>query len=230
MSDVQQIKNEWGLRERLSSATGLVFGLLQIFELFLRSASEIVPSGNSPSEIASYFSRYLEPMTIYFWIVFIAIPFQIWFFTTLYVYFRRIEKNSIWPLAGIVSAIVGIAIGLFANLSFGALALIEDTVSDPVMLKVLWAFQRLGGYVSGLLASIILAGFGLEMIRIKSGWRIIGIASLAAAVFQFVAWLMLIPVKGAMSPLASSILIVFIAWVFIVSARLVFGPGIKVQS
>ncbi len=230
MSDNQQAKATWGVTERLSSATGIVFASILSFGLFLAFTSGLRPSGNSPSEIASYFSRHLYEFTLYLWLGLVALPLQAWFYATLYGCFKKNDKGSIWPVIGLVSAIICIAVSFVSNLNWGVLALVDDTVGDPVMLKVLWRLYNLSGFASFLVSSIIMAGFGIEMVRIKSGWWVIGIASLVAGAYEAVAWLMLVPTKGAASPLADSTAAVFISWVLLVSLRLAFGPGTKAKE
>lgn len=225
--EVEELKKEWDTWERLSSATGIIFGLLLLVGLALEINTGFPPTGDSAAEIALYFSSNQFAFKIYLWTALATIPFQIWFFATLFVSLRRVDKNSIWPLIGLISAIIGNSASFNVNIIWGALTWYGNTISDSSLLLVLWTMYHLGGFTLGLFSSIILLGFGLAMFRMSKLWRNIGLFGIIIGIYSVIVFVILCFSGGNPSPLSGLSYMLFIAWIFVVSAKLTFGPPME---
>jgi hypothetical protein len=224
------VKKGWDIWERLSSATGMVFGVLLLVGLALEIGAGFPPTGDSASEIAQYFAANQSAFKAYLWTALATIPFQIWFFATLFVGLRRAEKISIWPWIGLVSAVIGNAATFNVNLLWAALTWYGGNISESSLLLVLWTMYHIGGFTLGLFSSTILLGFNLAIFRMSNLWRWIGLFGLIAGVYSGIVFVILCFTGGKPSPFSGLSYMLFIIWVLIVSGQLTFGSPPKIGS
>jgi hypothetical protein len=224
-------RNRWNLWERISSVTGIIFAFLLIYGWVIEIKAGFPPSGDSASEVAQYFLKNKTNFITLVWTALATTPFQIWFFASLFIYFRRIRHDSIWSIIGIISVAVGNAATLFTNFVWGVLALcIDSIISNSPLLQILWVMYHLSGFTLGLISATILIGFGLEMIRIKSTWRCIGYLGIITGVYSAIVWVILCFSEGKASPLSGLSYMLLIIWLLLTSIRLTFGSMIKEEN
>jgi hypothetical protein len=225
MGILQNEKPEWNVWERICSGAGIVFALLLIYGFALEIGAGFPPTGDSAKDISQYFTINQPAFKKYLWSALATIPFQICFFSALFIYIRRSLKSSIWPVIGIVSVAVGNTATLFTNVVWGALTLYGSTISDASLLQVLWIIYHLSGFTLGLISFTILLGFGLEMVRLKPMWRGIGYLGIITGIYEAVVWVISCYSNGKPSPIGGLSYILFIIWILLAGFRLTFGPS-----
>jgi hypothetical protein len=214
---------------RVAAGAGVVFGLLLAAGLALEVAAGFPPTGDSASAIMRYFSANQASFRLYLWTALATIPFQVLFFSGLFVFTSRSEAPHIWRIGGIVFAGIGNAATFGVNLVWGALTSVAPASSDPHLVLALWSLYHVGGFTLTLFSAMVLATFGAAVLPIGGPWKAIGWMGVGGGAYSALVWIALCFSGGQPSPFSGLSYLLFIAWVLAASIAL-FVSGMRSES